>query len=193
MFKSFSAHLIKFFKRGNSSGAKRFCNDVMAAISEETKDMRNVNKRFLDLYQKWKAETIGVSSVSKIVLNPNYLKIIAIGEPAIPLILASLNEKPDHWFIALSALTDDVPTSPGDNFDEAIKKWLEWGFNNGYLKCTITDTCGSEETREQQTEELSFSDAHLRALVILAETEARIQLERQQEFSSLFADEDINT
>jgi hypothetical protein len=67
------------------------------------------------------------------VLNPNYLKIIAIGEPAIPLILASLKEKPDHWFIALSALTDDVPTSHGDNFDESIKKWLEWGFNNGYL------------------------------------------------------------
>jgi hypothetical protein len=83
MIKAFSAHLIKFFKRGNSSGAQRFCNDVMTAISEETKD--------------------------------------------------------------------------------------------------------------HQTEELSLADAHLRALVILAETEARIQLERQQEFSSLFADEDINT
>jgi hypothetical protein len=133
MIKEFSAHLFKFFKRRNPNRAKRFCNDVMTAISEETKDMRNVNNRFLYLYQKWKAETIGVSSVSKIVLNPNYLKIIAIGEPAIPLILASLSEKPDHWFTALSALTDDVPTSPSDNFDEAIKKWLEWGFNNGYL------------------------------------------------------------
>lgn len=40
---------------------------------------------------------------------------------------------------------------------------------------------------------LSLADARLRALMILAETEARIQLERQQEFSSLFADEDINT
>jgi hypothetical protein len=40
---------------------------------------------------------------------------------------------------------------------------------------------------------LSLADARLRALMILAETEARIQLERQQEFSSLFADVDINT
>jgi hypothetical protein len=40
---------------------------------------------------------------------------------------------------------------------------------------------------------VSLAHARLRALQILAETEARIQLERQQEFASLFADEDINT
>jgi hypothetical protein len=40
---------------------------------------------------------------------------------------------------------------------------------------------------------LSLADARLRALNILAETEVRIQRERQQEFASLFADEDTNS
>ena len=39
----------------------------------------------------------------------------------------------------------------------------------------------------------SFADARLRDLILLDENEARIQIERQQEFSSLFADKDINT
>jgi hypothetical protein len=40
---------------------------------------------------------------------------------------------------------------------------------------------------------LSLGDARLRALMILAETEARIQQERKEEFASYFADEDFIT
>lgn len=40
---------------------------------------------------------------------------------------------------------------------------------------------------------LSLADARLRALMILAETEARIQQERKEEFASYFADEDYST
>ena len=40
---------------------------------------------------------------------------------------------------------------------------------------------------------LSLADARLRALMILAETEARIQQEREEEFASYFADEDFST
>jgi hypothetical protein len=95
---------------------------------------RELEARFSRLYSQWKAETDGVSSIQKVVLNPHYLKIIGMGRPVIPLILNSLAQKPDHWFVALSALTDDNPTAPGDNLIEAVSKWLNWGISKGYLK-----------------------------------------------------------
>jgi hypothetical protein len=95
---------------------------------------RELKIRFSELYTQWKAETAGVSSIQKVVLNPNYLKIIGMGKAAIPLILNLLARKPDHWFVALSALVDDNPTTPGDKYDEAVSKWLKWGVAKGYLK-----------------------------------------------------------
>lgn len=95
---------------------------------------RELEIRFSRLYSQWKTETAGVSSIQKVVLNQYYLKIIGMGKPVIPLILNALAQKPDHWFVALSALTDDNPTAPGDNLVEAVSKWLKWGVSKGYLK-----------------------------------------------------------
>ncbi|WP_156796766.1 hypothetical protein [Cyanobium sp. PCC 7001] len=95
---------------------------------------RELEIRFSRLYSQWKAETAGISSIQKVVLNPHYLKIIGMGKPVIPLILNALAQRPDHWFVALSALTDDNPTAPGDNLVEAVSKWLKWGVSKGYLK-----------------------------------------------------------
>ena len=61
-----------------------------------------------------------------------YQKIIAMGPSVVPLILEEMRNKPDHWFWALSALTDDDPVPPGKRgqFKEMIKAWLEWGKQN---------------------------------------------------------------
>ena len=99
----------------------------------ELDEDRELETRFSRLYSQWKAETAGVSSIQKVVLNPHYLKIIGMGKPVIPLILNALAQKPDHWFVALSALTDDNPTAPGDNLVEAVSKWLNWGISKGYI------------------------------------------------------------
>lgn len=98
-------------------------------------EMREVNEnraKFNDLSNKWKDSTKGFSSVSAICLNPYYLKIIAMGKGVVPLILESMSKEPDHWFAALCALTDEDPTSPGDNFQDATAKWLDWGLSRGY-------------------------------------------------------------
>ena len=63
--------------------------------------------------------------------NLNYFKIIALGNAVISLILESLQTKPDHWFLALKALTDEDPTHPGDNFEQAVEAWLNWGKQRG--------------------------------------------------------------
>jgi hypothetical protein len=103
-------------------------------LNAELGEGRELKIRFSELYTQWKAETAGVSSIQKVVLNPNYLKIIGMGKAAIPLILNLLAQKPDHWFVALSALVDDNPTTPRDKYDEAVSKWLKWGVAKGYLK-----------------------------------------------------------
>ena len=49
---------------------------------------------------------------AEIADHPAYREIIAMGEPAIGLILAELETRPDHWFEALRALTGEDPVPP---------------------------------------------------------------------------------
>jgi hypothetical protein len=43
---------------------------------------------------EWRKATKHISSVDEMVLHPNYLKIIAMGESAIPLLLRELKKDP---------------------------------------------------------------------------------------------------
>jgi len=65
------------------------------------------------------------------MLEP-YQKIIAMGKPAVPLILAQLRtegDDPDQWFWALRVITGENPVRPehqGD-FLAMANAWLAWG------------------------------------------------------------------
>jgi len=90
-------------------------------------------KEFAELAVKWKEETAGSSSISKKLLNLSYLRIIAMGEIVVPLILQELKHSPDHWFVALKAITNADPVANGANFDQAVNAWLKWGQNQGLI------------------------------------------------------------
>lgn len=90
-------------------------------------------KEFAELAVKWKEETAGSSSISKKLLNLSYLRIIAMGEIVVPLILQELKHSPDHWFVALKAITNADPVANGANFDQAVNDWLKWGQNQGLI------------------------------------------------------------
>jgi hypothetical protein len=66
---------------------------------------------------------------------PEYLRIIGLGERAIPLILEDLRKTPDHWFVALHAITgvSPVPEESRGRIDEMAKAWIIWGEQSGYL------------------------------------------------------------
>jgi hypothetical protein len=66
--------------------------------------------------------------------HPAYRKIIEMGRPAIPLILRELKQRPDHWFLALNAITGEDPVRPGDGFDEAVEAWLHWGREQSHIR-----------------------------------------------------------
>lgn len=93
----------------------------------------NLETRFHQLADQWRSETRHLSSLSKMALHPAYQKIIGFGQPAIPLILAELQQRPDHWLWALHAISGEDPAQPNVTFREAVEAWIEWGKQQGYL------------------------------------------------------------
>lgn len=84
--------------------------------------------------EKWCKDTAHSSSISKIVNHPSYLRIIGMGPSVLPLLLTELQNKPDHWLVALNAITGHDPAPPDSTFTEAVDAWLSWGRAEGYLK-----------------------------------------------------------
>jgi hypothetical protein len=93
---------------------------------------QSVESRFRNLVARWKTETAHVSSV-KAMIDRSYLGIIGIGPQAVPLLLRELKERPDHWLVALSAITQEDPAPEGATFNEAVDAWIKWGMEKNYL------------------------------------------------------------
>jgi len=87
-----------------------------------------LNARFRELAKRWKDETLDMSSLSDIITHPAYLQIIAMGRKALPLLLDQLRNEPDHWFAALSAISNHNPVPPqqAGNLDQMTEAWLAW-------------------------------------------------------------------
>lgn len=93
-----------------------------------------LEQKFRRLADEWYKDTKHVSSVDEMVLHHNYLKVISMGQDAVPLLLRELEQRPDHWLVALNVITEQDPAKPEDNFHEAVQAWLAWGRREGYLR-----------------------------------------------------------
>ena len=94
-----------------------------------------LERRFEHLAREWKRETINLSSVQEIILNPAYQRIIGMGPDVIPFILQQLERCPGFWFWALRSLTGENPIKQQMRGDvaEMTEAWLNWGREHGYL------------------------------------------------------------
>jgi hypothetical protein len=112
--------------------------DVAEEPETKSADKVELETIFNGLAKKWKDETKGQSSVSRIVMHPSYLSIIGLGKEALPLILKDLKNEPNHWFTALRAISkvESSPVRPEDagNIKKMTEAWLKWGKDNGYLE-----------------------------------------------------------
>jgi hypothetical protein len=90
---------------------------------------------FRRLSEEWMRETGMLSSISKKVKHPAYLKIIGMGRPVVPLILRALRERRAFWFEALRQITGEDPTAGAGakNPSQVADAWLEWGRKNGHI------------------------------------------------------------
>jgi len=90
---------------------------------------------FRALADRWRAETLYLSSTTEIAMHPAYQRIIGLGPQVIPLILSELAKEPGHWFWALVALTGADPVAPADRgrLPAMAEAWLRWGRENGWI------------------------------------------------------------
>jgi hypothetical protein len=88
---------------------------------------------FVALSQRWQRDTKHLSLISKKITQPDFLRIIGMGEPVIPLLLESLRDRPAHWFAALRATANINPVPEDANPSQAREVWLRWGRSHGYI------------------------------------------------------------
>ena len=90
---------------------------------------RQLADEWLASYDRWSSDP------SDWVLCLPYQQIIALGKPALPLILRELRRHPQHWFWALHVLSgeDPVPRESAGQFRAMIEAWLAWGKSRGHL------------------------------------------------------------
>jgi hypothetical protein len=95
-----------------------------------------LEKEFKELAAKWKSDRGATSSSTALSMHPAYQLIIGMGERVLPLIFADLQQKPDHWFWALRAITHENPVPPESRgkIQEMANAWLAWGREKGYVR-----------------------------------------------------------
>jgi hypothetical protein len=112
-------------------------NDLSASAHDQptAAPTRPDGDDFDGLLREWMATRGHTSSAGKMARNAAYQRIIALGDSAVPLILAELRKRPDHWFLALNAITGANPVPPESRtVQEMANAWLTWGAAHGYIK-----------------------------------------------------------
>jgi hypothetical protein len=91
--------------------------------------------QFHTLALQWREEIGPDSSLSNIVSNINYLRVISLGPSVVPLILRDLQRQPAPWFVALRAITgnDTIGAEYPGNFKKKAEAWLQWGRDHGLV------------------------------------------------------------
>ena len=94
----------------------------------------NLEQRFQELAAQWRLERGPFSTARRLAQHPAYRKIVALGEAVVPFILADLEKKPDHWFLALEEITgaSPVPESDWGKLPGMAAAWIAWGLAQGY-------------------------------------------------------------
>ena len=101
-----------------------------AAPSELT-----LKERFERFAKEWKEQSRYLSNTAQMAMLKPYQRIIGLGLPVVPLILAELEHEPDQWFWALEAITgeDPVPPEAKGKVTLMAEAWEEWGKQHGCL------------------------------------------------------------
>jgi hypothetical protein len=92
-----------------------------------------IEHRFRQLVAQWKEETRFFSSIHEMVGHPAYLQIIGMGRASLPLLFEELRREPDHWFVALQAITgaNPIPDPASGDVEKMTTAWLSWGQRHG--------------------------------------------------------------
>ena len=95
-----------------------------------------IHERFQRLAAQWKERSRYLSNTAQMSMLEPYQRIIGMGLPVVPLILAELQREPDHWFWALESITEQNPVPPeaAGKVRQMAEVWVRWGQQQGLLK-----------------------------------------------------------
>jgi hypothetical protein len=95
----------------------------------------DLERRFAELVEKWRAGVYFTSSATVMVEHPAYQAIIRLGKPVVPLILRDLQRDPEWWFAVLTGITGEDPVRPehAGRPEEMTADWLEHAARRGYV------------------------------------------------------------
>jgi len=95
---------------------------------------QSIAGQFYELADTWRAESALSSSISEMVQHPAYLRIIGLGPRVLPLLLRDVEQRQEHWYPALSAITGANPVRPQDRgrIDAMADAWITWAKEQGY-------------------------------------------------------------
>lgn len=116
----------------------RFYNSPAVQIAKATVqqypfDAAEVEDIFESLADQWEVETEFLSMTPQILGHPSYFAIVALGFPAVPLVLERLKRHPRPWFVALAAMTREDPATEAETVSAATEAWLDWGRARGLV------------------------------------------------------------
>jgi hypothetical protein len=99
-----------------------------------TDSAEDLAARFAVLIATWKERTSFSSKIKTRVEHPAFREIVAMGEKAVPLILADLEKNPGFIFLALEKITgaDPVPKESYGKINDMVAAWIAWGRTQGY-------------------------------------------------------------
>jgi hypothetical protein len=108
------------------------CRDQFVSMLAKT---RSLEDRFIDAATRWEEATGHLSSIQAMALDPNYQRIIGMGQAVVPFLLREMELRPNHWHWALNAITGEDPVPPDHEgaLDLVSQDWLAWGRAQGYL------------------------------------------------------------
>lgn len=108
--------------------------EVLAEHKRLNED-RDLELKFRRLADEWITETGLLSDPVQKFMHPAHLKIIGMGEKALPFILKEVEKMSGHWFVALDAISPVNPVPPQDetNLQQVAQAWIEWGKHEGLI------------------------------------------------------------
>ena len=111
---------------------------LFPARRRRKEESEKLAESFREHVERWKNETGHLSSITKAIAHPSYLRIIGLAKESKNyeierLLLRELESDPDQWFAALSAVTGEDPVKPDHDYDEAVTAWLDWGRKEGII------------------------------------------------------------
>ena len=88
-----------------------------------------LQRQFEKRAAKWLEATEFISSTTAATSHRTYIRIIALGEAVVPLLIEDLQRDPNtNWYTALVILTDENPVTPAlaGNYPAMAAAWKTW-------------------------------------------------------------------